>query len=76
MSYYPDVKYVVDTSINVVILEDSLADILEVQRKSASFRYFMNMMDEKGETYFSRISYFPGERHILEIIAKEKDDVK
>ncbi len=76
MSYYPEVKYVVETSINVVVLDDSLADILEVQRKSACFRYFMNMMDEKGDTYYSRISYFPGERHILEIIAKEKDDVK
>ena len=76
MSYYPNVKYVVEASINVIILDDSLSDILEVQRKSACFRFLMNMVDETGETYFSRISYYPCERHILEIIAKDKDDVK
>lgn len=73
---YPNVKFIIATSINIVILDDSLADILEVQRKSACFRYFMKMSDEKGEVYISRISYYPGERHKLEIIAKEEENAK
>lgn len=73
---YPNVKFVVETSINIVILEDNLADILEVHRKSACFRYFMKMSDENGVAYISRTSYYPGDRHKLEIIMRENEHAR
>ena len=53
--------------ISAVKLDESLAQLLEVAPQSAAIRFDIVNRNEKNEIIFFKISYFPGERHSIDV---------
>ena len=67
---YHDLKS--ECLITAVNLDDSLSQLLEVEFNSAAIKFDIIHYNEKNELVFFKISYFPGERHSIDVNLREE----
>lgn len=60
----------IKTSMSAILADEVLADILEIDKGQALFRFVVITHNKYGDLYAYKLSYFPGDRHKLEIIEK------
>ena len=56
-----------DCLISAVSLDDSLAQLLEVEFQAAAIKFDIIHYNHENEIIFFKISYFPGERHSIDV---------
>lgn len=60
----------IKTTMNVLLADEILADLLEVKEGDPLFKFIVITQDHNEELYVYKLSYFPGDRHRIEIIEK------
>jgi GntR family transcriptional regulator len=65
---YKDLE--IKTSMSAILADDILADILEIDKGQAMFKFVVITQNKNSELYAYKLSFFPGDRHKLEIIEK------
>lgn len=58
--------------ISAVNLDDSLSQLLEVESESAAIKFDIIHYNQNNEIIFFKISYFPGERHSIDVDLREE----
>lgn len=64
-----------ETSLTSTVLDEENASILNVESNSAAYKFTTYSKNIAGQLIYLRIAYFPGERHQIEFIVKEKDEL-
>lgn len=60
----------IKSSMNVILADDILAEILEISKGQPLFRFVVITQNKFNDLYAYKLSFFPGDRHKLEIIEK------
>lgn len=60
----------IKTTMNVILADEILADLLEIKESDPLFKFIVITQDHKEELYVYKLAYFPGDRHRIEIIEK------
>ena len=58
--------------ITAINLDDSLSQLLEVEFNSAAIKFDIIHYNENNDIIFFKISYFPGERHSIDVDLREE----
>ena len=59
--------------LTAVKLDDSIAQLLEVELESVAIKFDLIHHDINGKLIYFKISYFPGERHSLDVNLREEN---
>jgi len=60
----------VRTSMSAMLADDILADILEIEKGQPLFKFVVLTQNKYDDLYAYKLSFFPGDRHKIEIIEK------
>lgn len=60
----------IKTTMNVILADEILADLLEINEGDPLFRFIVITQDHNADLYAYKMSYFPGDKHRIEIIEK------
>jgi len=60
----------VKTSMSAMLADDILADILEIEKGHPLFKFVVITHNKYDDLYAYKLSFFPGDRHKIEIIEK------
>jgi GntR family transcriptional regulator len=63
----------IKTSMSAMLADDILADILEIEKGQPLFRFVVITHNKYDDLYAYKLSFFPGDRHKLEIIEKGEE---
>ncbi len=58
----------IKSTMSAVLADDILANLLEINEGDPLFKFIIVTQDQNAELYVYKLSYFPGDRHRIEII--------